>query len=514
MAGKPKNMSQIKQLLRMYSQGHGKQTIAKRLGISKNTVKSYLSKFGELHKEIDELLEFPEPELEKLFFAGNPSYKERNRYEILQDLLPHYEQELKRRGVNRQLLWDEYIFSNPEGYSRSQFCYHLQQHLYTKKSSMVLTHMPGECLYVDFAGKKMSYVDHQTGEVIECEVFVACLPYSDYGFVLAVPSQKSEDFIFCLKECLSFLGGVPKAIVIDNLKSAVVKTDRYEPDINRVLEDFANHYGTTICPARAYKPQDKALVENTVKLIYNRVYARLRNDTFFDIHSLNRAMHEKMLLHNQTRMQEKPYCREEIFMSHEKTHLSALPEFNFEIKLYKELKVAKNNHIQLKPDNHYYSVPYTYIGKTAKVIYTRSLVSIFIDGQQVAVHNRIKSFGYSTVKEHLCSTHKHYLERSPDYYKNKAKAHSHVFMELVECVFRQNKYPEQLYRSCDGLLRLARQTDKEIFEEICRIAIQHSCYSYKFLLNLVENNMTKHQYKNTLKPLPEHQNIRGKEQYK
>jgi transposase len=199
-------------------------------------------------------------------------------------------------------LWDEYIFSNPEGYSRSQFCYHLQQHLYAKKSSMVLTHMPGECLYVDFAGKKMSYVDHQTGEVIECEVFVACLPYSDYGFVLAVPSQKSEDFIFCLKECLSFLGGVPKAIVTDNLKSAVVKTDRYEPDINRVLEDFANHYGTTICPARAYKPQDKALVENTVKLIYNRVYARLRNDTFFDIHSLNRAMHEKMLLHNQTRM--------------------------------------------------------------------------------------------------------------------------------------------------------------------------------------------------------------------
>jgi transposase len=261
-----------------------------------------LSKFGELHKEIDELLEFSEPELEKLFFAGNPSYKERNRYEILQDLLPHYEQELKRRGVNRQLLWDEYIFSNPEGYSRSQFCYHLQQHLYAKKSSMVLTHMPGECLYVDFAGKKMSYVDHQTGEVIECEVFVACLPYSDYGFVLAVPSQKSEDFIFCLKECLSFLGGVPKAIVTDNLKSAVVKTDRYEPDINRVLEDFANHYGTTICPARAYKPQDKALVENTVKLIYNRVYARLRNDTFFDIHSLNRAMHEKMLLHNQTRM--------------------------------------------------------------------------------------------------------------------------------------------------------------------------------------------------------------------
>lgn len=513
MAGKSKEMSQIKQLLLMYSQGHGKQTIAKRLSISKNTVKSYLSKFDNLHKETSELLKMPEPELERLFFAGNPSYKERDRYDVLQELLPYYAGELKRRGVNRQLLWEEYIASCSEGYSRSQFCYHLQQHLQIKKSSMVLSHTPGECLYVDFAGKKMSYVDKQTGELIECEVFVACLPYSDFGFVMAVPSQKSEDFIYCLEKCLTFLGGVPRTIVTDNLKSAVVKTDRYEPDINRVLADFANHYGTTICPARAYHPQDKALVENTVKLVYNRVYARLRNNVFFDINSLNQAMQEKMLLHNQTRMQEKPYCREEIFTSNEKACLSPLPEFGFEIKTYKELKVAKNNHIQLKPDNHYYSVPYTCIGKTAKVIYTRSLVYAYVDGQQVAVHKRIRTFGYSTEKEHLCSTHKHYLERSPDYYRKKAKEHSSDFLELTECIFRQNKYPEQLYRSCDGLLRLARQTDKELFEEACRIAIQHRYYSYKFILNLIENNMVAHQKESFLKPLPTHENLRGKDQF-
>jgi transposase len=513
MAGKPKEMSQIKQLLRMHSQGLGKQTIAKRLDISKNTVKSYLSRYDSLDKELNDLLELSDPELERIFFAGNPSYKERDRYEGLQNLLPYYEQELKRRGVNRQLLWEEYISSHPEGYSRSQFCFHLQQHLDAKKSSMVLSHLPGSCLYVDFAGKKMNYVDKQTGEIIECEVFVACLPYSDYGFVMAVPSQKSEDFIYCLERCLAFIGGVPQTIVTDNLKSAVVKTDRYEPDINRVLEDFANHYGTTICPARAYKPQDKALVENTVKLVYNRVYARLRDDVFFDLPSLNEAMQGKMLLHNQTRMQQKPYCREEMFVSSEKACLSSLPATGFEIKTYKELKVTKNNHIQLKPDNHYYSVPHTCIGKTAKVIYTRSLVYIYVDGQQVAVHKRIKAFGYSTEKEHLCSIHKHYLERSPDYYKNKAKEHSSSFLELTECIFGQARYPEQLYRSCDGLLRLARQTDKEVFEEACRIAIQHQHYSYKSLLNLVQNNMATHQQDSLFKPLPSHGNIRGKYQY-
>ncbi len=513
MAGKPKEMSQIKQLLRMHSQGFGKQTIAKRLDVSKNTVKSYLSRYDSLGKEINDLLQLADPELERVFFAGNPSYKERDRYEGLQDLLPYYEQELKRRGVNRQLLWEEYIVSNPEGYSRSQFCYHLQQHLQIKKSSLVLSHTPGECLYVDFAGKKMNYVDKQTGEMIECEIFVACLPYSDYGFVLAVPSQKSEDFIYCLKKCLAFIGGVPQTIVTDNLKSAVVKTDRYEPEINRVLNDFANHYGTTICPARAYKPQDKALVENTVKLVYNRVYARLRDDVFFDITTLNQAMQKKMLLHNQTRMQEKPYCREEIFVANEKSCLSPLPTTDFEIKTYKELKVAKNNHIQLKPENHYYSVPYTHIGKIAKVIYTRSLVYIYVNGQQVALHKRIKAFGYSTEKEHLCSTHKHFLDRSPDYYKKEAKKRSDVLLELTECIFTQGNYPEQLYRTCDGLLRLARQIDKGILEEACRVAIQHRHYSYKFILNLIENNIVNHQKEDLEKPLPLHENVRGKDQF-
>jgi hypothetical protein len=190
-----------------------------------------------------------------------------------------------------------------------------------------------------------------------------------------------------------------------------------------------------------------------------------------------------------------------------------LPTNDFEIKTYKELKVAKNNHIQLKPENHYYSVPYTHIGKIAKVIYTRSLVYIYVNGQQVALHKRIKAFGYSTKKEHLCSTHKHFLDRSPDYYKKEAKKRSDVLLELTECIFTQGNYPEQLYRTCDGLLRLARQIDKGILEEACRVAIQHRHYSYKFILNLIENNIVNHQKEDLEKPLPLHENVRGKDQF-
>jgi len=144
-------------------------------------------------------------------------------------------------------------------------------------------------------------------------VFVACLPYSDYCFALAVPSQKLEDFIYALGCCLKDLGGVPQTLVPDNLKSAVIKANPYEPELNRALEDFANHYGTSVTPARPRKPQDKGLVENQVKLIYSRVYAKLRKLTFFDLPSLNKAIAQKVREHNQTRMQQKDYCREEKF---------------------------------------------------------------------------------------------------------------------------------------------------------------------------------------------------------
>lgn len=516
MAGKLKEMSQVKQLLRMYQQGIGKQTIAKRLGISRNTVKSYLFKAKNSPKRMDALLELSDPELEGLLSPGNPSYKERSRYETLQVLLPDYAKELKGVGVSKQLLWEEYKSAYPEGYSHSQFCYHLQKYSETQKSSMVLKHNAGECLYVDFAGKKMSYVDRETGEIISCEVFVACLPFSDYGFALAIPSQKSEDFIHCLQSCLKHLGGVPKAIVTDNLKSAVVKSNKYEPNINQVLTDFANHYSTTVCPTRAYKPQDKALVENAVKLVYSRVYARLRHDLFFCITSLNQAIQEKMLLHNQTRMQEKPYCREEVFLSTEHPLLSQLPESDFEIKHYKTLKVAKNNHIQLKPDNHYYSVPYVHIGKQSKVIYTRTMVYIYVDNKQVAAYQRIKNFGYTTKKEHLCSAHQYYLDRSPDYYKTRATKYSKTFYRLIECVFAQDKYPEQLYKTCDGLLQLARRTNRDDFDKSCEMALENDQYGYHFLLRIIENKMYDN-YDNTegttTKPLPDHPNKRGKESF-
>lgn len=513
MAGKPKKMSQVQQILQMHKQGHGTKTIARNLGISKNTVKVYLNKYSSSKLSLDTLLKMEDHALEKVFHPGNPAYKD-GRFDDLKSNLDYYEEELKRVGVTKKLLWEEYRLANPGGYSLSQFTHHLAQYQLTKNPSMVLRHEPGEKLFVDFAGKKLSYIDRTTGEIIDCQVFVACLPYSDYSFCMAVPSQRTDDFIYALQTCLQCFGGSPKVLVPDNLKSAIVKSNKYEPTVNQVLEDFANHYGIAVVPARARKPKDKALVENQVKLVYNRVYARIRNREFFSLHDLNKAIAEYTTLHNQTRMQNRDYCREEHFLSNEKHLLQNLPETLFEIKYYKEYKLAQNNHIYLGEDKHYYSAPYQYIGKKLKVVYTRSIVRIFYSFNQIAVHQRDFTKGtYTTVKEHLCSTHQHYLNRSPEYYINRAKNTSEPMQQLITLVFSQRKYPEQLYRSCDGLFSLQRNTPEDTFNKACQIAIENRNYSYGFVHNLIKNKMTGQENELPDKPLPVHKNIRGKEYY-
>jgi transposase len=388
--------------------------------------------------------------------AGNAAYKD-ERFETFKSLISYFEKELGRKHVTKKILWDEYISTDPNGYRYSQFCFHLSQMLVARKPTAILEHNTGEKLYIDFAGDTMPYVDRETGEVKQAQVFVATLPYSNYTFLMAVPSQKTEDFLHALSGALSYFGGSPKIVIPDNLKAAVTKADKYEPDINRVMEDFANHYGFVVCPARVRKPRDKASVENSVKIIYQWIYARLRKRTFFSIEEINAAFTESLTKYNQTRMQQKNYSREEKFLAEEKQILTPLPEKIFEVKHYADLRVAKDGCIYLGRDKHYYSVPYQYIGEKVSVVYTRTLVQIYCKGQSIATHTRHHGFGYTTQPEHLCSTHLHYKERSPYYYIQSAERRSSILCQMMKLIFAQTPTPETVYRRCNGLLSLQRQ---------------------------------------------------------
>jgi len=513
MSGKITKMSTIKQLLLMHQQGASNRKIADVLCINRSTVNDYVTKLKAYHLDIVELLSLPDPVLERKFTMGTAAYKE-SRFEEFKLQISYFEKELSRKHVTRKLIWEEYVAAHPDGYRYSQFCYHLSQLLVARKPTAVLEHHPGEKLYIDFAGDTMPYIDRETGEVKQAQVFVATLPYSNYTFLMAVPSQKSEDFLHALACGLAYFGGSPKIVVPDNLKAAVTKTDKYEPDINHIMEDFANHYGFVVCPARTYKPRDKAAVENSVKIIYQWIYARLRKRTFFSVNEINIAFNEEVTKYNQTRMQQKPYSREEKFLADEQQKLTSLPEQIFEIKHYADLRVATNNCIYIGRDKHYYSVPYQYIGAKVSVIYTRTLVQIYCQGRAIATHPRVQGYGYTTLSEHLGSTHLHYKERSPYYYIQTAEKRSAVLHQFMKLIFEQTQTPETVYRRCDGLLSLQRKTDPLIFDRACQRAIDNNVLTYKFVENTIKN---KTYLVNELdfneKTLPRHENIRGEKYY-
>lgn len=509
-------MSKVKQVLRLHAQGFSNRRIARELELYKGTVNNYVDKIKNYHYSIEELLSLEDPELEAKLFAGNPAYKE-SRFEAFKNKIPYLEKELGRPHVTRYLLWQEYRQENTDGYGYSQFCFHLGQLLKARKPGSILEHNPGEKLFVDFAGDTFPYIDRETGEVIHTQVFAACLPCSSYTFIMAVPTQRTDDFLHALACCLNHLGGSPRIVVTDNLKASVVKADRYEPELNRVMEDFANHYGFAVIPARARSPKDKAAVENEVKIAYRRVYAKLRNHTFFSIEEVNAAFAEKTREHNQTRMQQKEYCRQEKFLAEEKPLLGELPADAFEVKYYASLKINENNCVHLARDKHFYSAPYRYMGQKAEVVYTRSLVRIYVNRECVATHVRSTRPGYSTEKEHMGSSHNFYRERSPGFYIRQAARRSDTLAELFAAFFEKAEVPETQYRRCDGLLSLQRKTDPVVFERVCRYALDNGILTYQSIKRVIDTKaymlgMTEEgnpDRDNNIK----HVNIRGKKYY-
>ena len=300
-----------------------------------------------------DLLQLEDPVLDGLFNAGNPDYLH-EKFTDFKSLIPYLEKEIGRKHVTRKLLWEEYRAEHPQGYGYSQFCYHLNQLKVARKSSAVIHHDPGNKLEIDFAGDKLGYINRQTGELINVQVFVAACSFSKYAYAIAVESQRTDDFLYALGACLEHLGGVPNIVVPENLKAAVTKADKYEPELNTLMSDFANHYGFTVVPARPYRPKDKPNTERSVLLIYQRVYAKLRNHTFFSLTDLNDAIFEKVREHNQTRMQQYNHSREELFLAQEKSFLKPLPTSSYQVKYYANLIVLPNNCVYLARDKHHY----------------------------------------------------------------------------------------------------------------------------------------------------------------
>ncbi len=288
MANKPISMINIRQVLRLYSQGRSKLQIAAQKGISRNTLKKYLKQFVLSDLSFEQISVLSDKELEALFGSTDESPLS-EKLQTLFNLFPTIEKELKKKGVTRQLLWEDYKKNQPNGLGRSQFNRYYAQWKSQVNPTMHIEHKVGDKLYVDFAGEKLSIVDAESGEFKPVEVFLAVLGASQLTYVEAVMTQQKEDFIAACEGALYYYQGVPAAIVPDNLKSAVTKSNKYEPTINETFADFAEHYGTTILPARAYRPRDKALVENAVRISYSRIFTKVKGIVYHALKDLNAA---------------------------------------------------------------------------------------------------------------------------------------------------------------------------------------------------------------------------------
>ena len=514
MAGTIIDMSKIKQLLQLKRAGTSNRQIARDLGMSRDKANEYVKLAESDPLGIDGLLSLDDPVLEKRFHPGNPAYSD-ERMEAFLELLPDFVEQLSHRHVTRQLVWEDYKRMHPDGYEKSQFYYHLAQNLKARRpAASVLPHEPGKELFVDFAGDTLCYVDMETGDLVKVQTFISTMACTDYTFALCVPSQKTEDFLYALGKALEFYGGVPRIVVPDNLKAAVIRADKYEPVLNKAMDDMGNHYGFVTIPCQPSSPTQKAKVENQVQVIYHRIYARLINRQFFSLEELNAAVSEFLAHHNRTRMQQRPYTREEHFHAVEKPALRPLPDTPYQMKRYAEVTVQQNGHVYLSCDKHYYSVPYTLIGSKAKVIFTTTLVKVYTGGELVATHKRDRSFGYTSKDEHLASNTLAFTKRSASYYKEKAGHVSAALLALFEGMFSSTNGscpPEYYYKTCDMMLSLQKGYPGDIFDEACEICLENRLFTGRKLENVLKTVQQNRQTKESAAvPDPtDHTNMRG-----
>ncbi len=506
-------MRKIKEVLRLkYENALSDSKIANSCCIARSTVADYINKATRagIRWPIPEGMD--ETELERLLFPPQVNISPQHRGEP--DWSDVYE-ELKNKDVTKILLWQEYKEKNPQGYQYSQFC-----ELYRKwlgKLSLVMRqdYKAGEKLFVDYCGTTVPITDRYNGEIKEAQVFVAVLGASNYTYAEASYSQGLYDWITAHVHAFEYFGGVPEVIVPDNLRSGVSHACRYEPDLNPTYRDMANHYGTTIIPARVRKPRDKAKVEAGVQLVQRWILARLRHETFFSLTALNTRIKELLIWLNNRPFKKLEGSRESLFNTIDKPALKPLPIESYEYAEWKKARVNVDYHIEV--DKHYYSVPYQLVSEQLDVRITAATIECLYKGNRVASHKRSDEQGkHTTISGHMPKPHQEFLEWTPERLVSWAtKSGEHVSM-LAEKILSQRAHPQQGFRSVLGIMRLGKHYGDNRLDAACKRALEIGASSYKSIESILKQGLDQ-------RPLPQqgtslyeptlHSNIRGSGYY-
>ena len=510
MPRKGLSMRKIEEVLRLkYEARLPHRAIAKSCGISASTVSEYVAaaKANGLSWPLSEGLS--SEELNARLFPQRQAKAER----IAQPEWQKIHKELRRKGVTRALLWAEYRQSNPDGYSYSQFCTNYKTWSKRLKPPMRLRYQGGEKVFVDYAGQTVPIIDPKTGEISQAQIFVGTLGASNYTYVEAQASQNLPNWIGGHVRMFNFFGGVPEVVVPDNLKAGVTKPNRYEPDLNPTYHEFAKHYNVAVVPARVRKPQDKAKVETAVQIAERWILARLRDQQFFSIAELNAAIAPLSAELNERTMQHLDASRAELFKSLDQPVLKPLPAQPYEYAEWKRVKVHIDYHVQF--DQRFYSVPYKLRGKRVDVRATENTIEVYHDNKRVASHKRLRRKGFfATIREHMPPQHQAMADWSPERFLSWAGEIGNQTQTLIAAVLERRPHPQQAYRSCLGILGLAKKVGNARLEAASQRALAAKLYSYRGVRNILDNQLDKLPLDPPVAtPQPPHTNIRGGSYY-
>lgn len=503
------SMRRIRDLLRLrYAQGLSSRAIAAALSISKGAVGAYLSRVRAaglswpLPPELDD-----DDALELLLFPGQIGSR------VPERPVPDWgavDRELRRKGVTRALLWEEYRAAHPDGYGYAWFCEHYEAWKGRVRPTMRQTHLGGDKVFIDFSGDGIEIVDPLTGEVTEARLFVAAMGASSYTYAEARPAETLEDWIGAQVNLFAFLGGVPRMVVPDNPRAVIVAPDRHEPGLNRTMAAMAEHYGVAVLPARPRRPRDKAKAEAAVLVAQRWIIARLRNRRFFSIEEVNAAIRPLVDEINTRIMRGYGASRADLFATLDRPALSPLPEEPYVFARWSRPRVAPDYHVEI--EGFFYSVPFGLIRETVEARATERTVEIFHRGRRVASHARGvgRRGGHVTDPAHMPSAHRRYAEWTPARMLAAAEAAGPSVAAFCEAVMAARPHPEQGFRTCFGVLSLEKTYGRARLDAACRRGLQIGARSVSSIRSILKTGLDQAFLDLTPDAQPlRHANIRG-----
>lgn len=503
-------MAKFREILRLHELGYSQCAIAQSCAVARSTVQDYIRRATAKNLSYDQLSQLSDTEVKDLLGKGKRKASEPS---VTIDFA-RVEVELQRKGVTLALLWQEGLDKGQWQMSYGTFCRRYNQWRVRQQLSLRQVYKGGEKLFVDYCGLTVPVTNPQTGEIILAQIFVACLGASNYTYAEATPTQELPYWIGSHQRALAFFGGVPECIVPDNLKSGVTDPCRYEPGVNRSYQEFAEHYGVAILPARPQKPRDKSKVEKAVQEVERQILAPLRDESFSSFTELNAAIAQGLARLNERVMHGYGISRRGLFEQVDQRALKPLPQQPFVFGQWKRAKVNVDYHIEV--DKHYYSVPYTLVAQEVQVKTSEQLVEIFHQHQRVACHERSRvRHRHTTIADHMPPEHLAYKQQSQERFLAWAERIGPATIAQVQAIFKTKAHPEQAFRTLKGLQRLAGRYDPMRLEAACRRANAFGLVGLRRIRTILETQLDR-------TPLPEpepasgvsqHANVRGSHYY-